>query len=57
MNAAGLVYALSDMSLCVGFTLGPLLGPLMQEAYSGRKFVHCVVKCLILHCVLLSSLN
>jgi hypothetical protein len=29
------VYALSYMSLCVGFAAGPILGPLLQEAFGG----------------------
>lgn len=30
-----MVYALSDMALCVGFTVGPIAGPLLQEAFGG----------------------
>ena len=37
-SAAGQVYALSDMSLCVGFTVGPILGPLLQESFGGGKY-------------------
>lgn len=36
-SAAGQVYALSDMALCVGFALGPILGPLLQQAFGGGE--------------------
>ena len=29
------VYALNDMSLCVGFTVGPILGAGLQAAFGG----------------------
>lgn len=32
----GSVYALNDMGYCVGFTLGPLLGAALEEAW-GRS--------------------
>lgn len=40
-SAAGQVYALSDMALCVGFAVGPILGPLLQEAFGGGERILC----------------
>lgn len=41
----GLVYALNDMCLCIGFTLGPILGPVMEAAFGHGAW------CVVLHVV------
>ena len=32
-NCMGLIYSMNDMFLCIGFTLGPIVGPAVQQAF------------------------
>jgi hypothetical protein len=46
-SALGLVYALNDMFLCIGFALGPVVGSVVQGALGNGRNVIIMHNCFL----------